>query len=199
MARHHIRDNEGNLHICDDEEYEKYKSKKGCFSLFGYLFLGLLILAAYIEDKKKTDDSKTEEVVNVDTQKTNVEDNNRTDKNILTNSNNQLEEMEDLETENSLDINVESTIHPSNTNNTIQGPTHHKSNSGGYEESYPEKSNLREMRVTSTKDGKVKMVMEDHHKSNSESREELYSDDSKLRKLRITSSEDGKTKVVMEE
>lgn len=198
MAQHRISDEEG-LHWLNDEEYKKYKSKKGCFSLFGYLFLGLLILAVYIEEKKKTDDSKTEEVINVDTQKTNVEDNNRTDKNIFTNSNNQSEEIEDLKTENSLDINVETTIDPSNTNNTIQGPTHHKSNSGGYEESYPEKSNLREMRVTSTKDGKVRMVMEDNHKTNYDNNAESYSDDSKLRKLRITSSEDGKTKVVMEE
>ena len=57
MARHHIRDNEGNLHFFNDEEYRQYKFNKGCFGVLALLFFVIGGIVSTCNNDKKTSSS----------------------------------------------------------------------------------------------------------------------------------------------
>ena len=126
MARHHIRDNNGNLHFFNDQEYFNFKHK-GCLSILTILFIVIVGIDAII-DNKKTDDQKTEKVVNVDVKKTSVEKTKSTDRTISTSTNSKIEETENVETDNSVNIDAESATPTNNPqNDNIEEVDHHKS------------------------------------------------------------------------
>ncbi len=126
MARHHVRDNDGNLHFLNDQEYFNFKHK-GCLSILTILFIVIIGFDTII-DNKKTDDQKTENVVNVDVQKTSVKKNESTDRTISTNTNSKIEETENVEIDNSVNLDAESATPTNNTqNNNIEEVDHHES------------------------------------------------------------------------
>ena len=104
MARHHIRDEKGDLHIYNDEEYKQYKFNKGCLGVFALLVLMIGgVLNKCSGDKNTTSSSKIEEFVNSEAPNPNKKNNNTTDKNILLNERSQIEELEEVETQSSIE------------------------------------------------------------------------------------------------
>ena len=77
MASHHIRDEKGDLHIYNDEEYKQYKFNKGCIGVFVLLiFMIGGILSKCSGDKNTTSSSKIEEFVNSEAPNPNKRNNN---------------------------------------------------------------------------------------------------------------------------
>lgn len=104
MASHHIRDEKGDLHIYNDEEYKQYKFNKGCIGVFVLLvFMIGGILSKCSGDKKTTSNSKIEEFVNSEAPNPNEKKNNTTDINMLMNERSQIEELEKEETQESIE------------------------------------------------------------------------------------------------
>ena len=92
MARHHIRDNEGNLHIYNDEEYKQYKYRNGCLGVMALLIFcvgGALNKCS--NDEKTSSDPKVEKVVNSEIQNLTEESADLIDRDL---SNNEIEESE---------------------------------------------------------------------------------------------------------
>ena len=98
MARHHIRDEKGDLHIYNDEEYKQYKYNKGCLGVFALLvFIIGGILSKCSGDKDTTSSSKIEEFVNSEVPNPTEKSDNTTDMNMLMNEQSQIEELEEVE------------------------------------------------------------------------------------------------------
>lgn len=98
MARHHIRDNEGNLHFFNDEEYRQYKFNKGCFGVLALLFFVIGGIVSTCNNDKKTSSSSQEKVVNSEIQNQKEIDDNNIDMNKMMNEQSQIEESEEIET-----------------------------------------------------------------------------------------------------
>jgi hypothetical protein len=104
MARHHIRDEKGDLHIYNDEEYKQYKYNKGCLGVFALLvFIIGGILSKCSGDKDTTSSSKIEEFVNSEVPNPTEKSDNTTDMNMLMNEQSQIEELEEVETQRSIE------------------------------------------------------------------------------------------------
>ena len=138
MARHHIRDEKGDLHIYNDEEYKQYKFNKGCYGIFALLvFVIGGLLSKCGDDKSTTSSSKVEEFVNSEVAYPTEKSNNTTDMNLLMNEQSQIEESEE-ETQNPIDeIEANSTIQENvqdaSSNNEV---VHEDSYSENNDESY---------------------------------------------------------------
>lgn len=66
MALHHIRDDKGNLHYFNDEEYRQYlrdNKGSGCFVFLFIAAIFLGIVFSHDNDDKSSSSSKTEQVV----------------------------------------------------------------------------------------------------------------------------------------
>lgn len=110
MARHHIRDNEGNLHIYNDEEYKQYKYNKGCLGVVALLIFLIGGIVSTCNDDKKNSSTSQEKVVNSEIQNHNEEDVDNIDMNKLVNKYSQLEESEAIETQTTIDENDDKSI-----------------------------------------------------------------------------------------
>ena len=67
MARHHIRDNEGNLHFFNDEEYKQYRYRNGCLGVIALLVFAIGGLVSKCDNgEKSSSDIKTEKVLNTE-------------------------------------------------------------------------------------------------------------------------------------
>ena len=96
MASHHIRDEKGNLHIYNDEEYKQYKYNKGCFSVIALLIFLIGALFGIFKNDKDTSSSSTNEgIVNSEVRNKTEESNNTIDMNMLMNEQTQTEELEE--------------------------------------------------------------------------------------------------------
>lgn len=104
MASHHIRDEKGNLHIYNDEEYKQYKYNKSCFGIIALLvFLIGGSLGIFKSNKDTSSSSTNEGIVNTEIQNQTEESNNTTDMNTLMNEQIQAEESEETENQTSFE------------------------------------------------------------------------------------------------
>lgn len=109
MASHHIRDEKGDLHIYNDEEYKQYKHNKGCLGVIALLFFLISgILGLFKNDKDIPPSSTNEGIVNSEVQNQTEENNNSSDINMLMNEQIQAEETEETETQTSFEETEES-------------------------------------------------------------------------------------------
>ena len=100
MARHHIRDEKGDLHIYNDEEYKQYKFNKGCIGVFVLLILMIGgILSKCSGDKNTPSSSTNDGIVNSEVQNQTEESDNSSDMNMFMNEQTQTEEAEEIETQ----------------------------------------------------------------------------------------------------
>lgn len=102
MARHHIRDNEGNLHFFNDEEYKQYKYRNGCLGVLALLilFIGGLLNTCK-NDKDSSSSSSKEQVINSEVQNSTEKDDRTTNLNLLMDEKSQVEETEEIEAQES--------------------------------------------------------------------------------------------------
>ena len=102
MARHHIRDNEGNLHFFNDEEYKQYKYRNGCL---GVLALLVLFIGGLLNTCKNDNDSSSsspkENVIDSEVQNSTEKDDRTTNMNLLMDEKSQVEETEEIEVQES--------------------------------------------------------------------------------------------------
>ena len=111
MARHHVRDNEGNLHFFNDEEYKQYRYRNGCLGVIALLVFLIGGLLGKCNNDKDTSSSPKEETVKSEVQNPKEESDNTTDMNLLMNEQSQMEESEEIEAQGSIeDIEDNSTI-----------------------------------------------------------------------------------------
>lgn len=104
MASHHIRDEKGDLHIYNDEEYKQYKYNKGCLGVIALLFFLIGgIIGVFKNDKDIPSSSTNEGIVNSEVQNQTEENNNSSDMNMFMNTHTQTEESEEFETQTSLE------------------------------------------------------------------------------------------------
>jgi len=104
MARHHIRDEKGDLHIYNDEEYKQYKYNKGCLGVIALLlFLISGIFGVSKNDKDIPSNSTNDGIVNSEVQNQTEESDNSSDMNMFMNEQTQTEESEEIETQTSVE------------------------------------------------------------------------------------------------
>ena len=78
MARHHIRDEKGNLHFFNDEEYKQYKFNKGCMGILVLLIFAIGgLLSKCSDNKDNSTKSKVENSVKSDVRNSNKESDNK--------------------------------------------------------------------------------------------------------------------------
>ena len=104
MASHHIRDEKGDLHIYNDEEYKQYKYNKGCLGVIALLFFVIGgTLGVFKNDKDIPSSSTNEGIVNSEVQDQTEENNNSSDMNMFMNEQTQTEKSEEFETQTSFE------------------------------------------------------------------------------------------------
>ena len=104
MASHHIRDEKGDLHIFNDEEYKQYKYNKGCLGVIALLFFLISgILGVSKNDKDISSSSTNEGIVNSEVQNQTEENNNSSDMNLFMNEQAQTDKSEEFETQTSFE------------------------------------------------------------------------------------------------
>lgn len=100
MASHHIRDEKGDLHIYNDEEYKQYKYNKGCLGVIALLFFVIGgTLGVFKNDKDIPSSSTNDGIVNSEVQNQTKENDNSSDMNMFMNEQTQTEEAEEIETQ----------------------------------------------------------------------------------------------------
>ena len=93
MARHHIRDEKGNLHFFNDEEYKQYKFNKGCMGALVLVVFAIGgLLSKCSENKDHSTKSNVENSVKSDIQNSNEESDNTTNMNLLMDEQSETEE-----------------------------------------------------------------------------------------------------------
>ena len=104
MARHHIRDEKGNLHFFNDEEYKQYKFNKGCYGVLALLVFAVGGLLNKCNNKKETStETKIEKIVNTDALNSTKEGDNTSEMNILMDKLPEVEESDNIETQNQIE------------------------------------------------------------------------------------------------
>ena len=104
MASHHIRDEKGDLHIYNDEEYKQYKYNKGCLGVIALMFILISGILGVSKNNKNIPSSSTNEgIVNSEVQNQTEENNNSSDMNMFMNEQTQTEESEEIETQTSFE------------------------------------------------------------------------------------------------
>lgn len=115
MAQHHIRDDKGDLHIFNDNEYEEYKKGKfrnGCLIVFFFI---ILMIAGQIGngDKDKKDSAtphQVEKVVNSKVETSSKKSVSSTNIERIQEEQSQMKESEDIEHSNSIEEEFNSTV-----------------------------------------------------------------------------------------
>lgn len=93
MARHHIRDEKGNLHFFNDEEYKQYKFNKGCMGALALLLFAIGGLLSKCSDNKgNSTKPKVENSVKSDVRNSNKDSDYATNINLLMNEQSEAEE-----------------------------------------------------------------------------------------------------------
>lgn len=135
MARHHVRDNNGDLHFFNDEEYKQYKYRNSCLGVLALIIFAIGGLVSKCgNDDKSSSSSKTEEVVNSEVQNSVDERSNTTDINMLMN--------EQIETEKIDNVETPETIEETKDNSTTQENTQEETiDEVANDESYSEENN----------------------------------------------------------
>lgn len=110
MARHHIRDNAGNLHIFNDSEYKKYKFNKGCWSVLVLLTILIGGILKTCNNDKKASSNSQEVVDNSEIQNQKEEGKNSINTTKLMNKQSQIEESEAIETQTSINATEDKSI-----------------------------------------------------------------------------------------
>jgi len=117
MARHHVRDSEGNLHFFNDEEYKQYRYKNSCLGILALLiFLIGGLVSKCNGDEKSTSNPKTEKVVNDNVKSSTDKVNYTTEVDVLKN--------EQIETEVKDKIETPISIAETDNHSTIEEDTH---------------------------------------------------------------------------
>lgn len=124
MARHHIRDDKGNLHIFNDSEYKEYKKNKfinGCLIVFFFI---IVMIAGQIgkgdEDKKDSPPHQVEKVVNSKVETSSKKSVSSTDIEKIQEEQSQTEEFEDIEHSNAIEGELNSTVQDITPKGSIQ-------------------------------------------------------------------------------
>lgn len=92
MARHHIRDEKGNLHFFNDEEYKQYKFNKGYMGALALLLFAIGgLLSKCSDNKDDSTKSKVENSIKSDVRNSNKESDYATDMNLHMNEQSEAE------------------------------------------------------------------------------------------------------------
>lgn len=138
MAQHHIRDNNGDLHFFNDEEYKQYKYRNGCL---GVVALLVFVIGGLVSkcggDGKSSSNTNTEEVISSEVHNTNDEDDNAADINMLMNEHADIIDNEETQ-DTSNDTEDNSTIQENVQEETVEGVTNEQSYTEDNEDSFSE-------------------------------------------------------------